>query len=150
MTRSLKAEELNDFLAPTLGYLVYQEQIIEFLHKFCGFTMGEADIVRRGFANLDRHISNLQSFGQSVIVCFNKYSSDTEEEINMVKEHCATLGIPFALNNAFAEGGNGAIELANLVVETIEKNPSGPLQFTYSDEQSICEKIESVAKKISD
>ena len=41
---------LNDFLAPTLGYLVYQEQIIEFLHKFCGYTMGEADIVRRGFA----------------------------------------------------------------------------------------------------
>jgi DNA polymerase-3 subunit alpha len=42
--------ELNKFLAPTLGYLVYQEQIIEFLHKFCGFTMGEADVVRRGFA----------------------------------------------------------------------------------------------------
>ena len=41
---------LNDFLAPTLGYLVYQEQIIEFLHSFCGYTMGEADIVRRGFA----------------------------------------------------------------------------------------------------
>ena len=41
---------LNEFLAPTLGYLVYQEQIIEFLHNFCGYTMGEADIVRRGFA----------------------------------------------------------------------------------------------------
>jgi DNA polymerase-3 subunit alpha len=43
-------EALNEFLAPTLGYLVYQEQIIEFLHRFCGYTMGEADIVRRGFA----------------------------------------------------------------------------------------------------
>ena len=43
-------QALNEFLAPTLGYLVYQEQIIEFLHKFCGFTMGEADVVRRGFA----------------------------------------------------------------------------------------------------
>ena len=43
-------KELNEFLSPTLGYLVYQEQIIEFLHKFCGFTMGEGDIVRRGFA----------------------------------------------------------------------------------------------------
>ena len=43
-------EALNKFLAPTLGYLVYQEQIIEFLHSFCGYTMGEADIVRRGFA----------------------------------------------------------------------------------------------------
>ena len=108
----------------------------------------DAEGVRRGFANLDRHISNLQGFGQTVVVCFNKYASDTEEEINMVKEHCASLGVPFALNNAFAEGGAGAVDLANLVVETLENNPSGPLQFTYSDDQSICEKIESVARKI--
>ena len=108
----------------------------------------DAEGVRRGFANLDRHISNLQGFGQTVVVCFNKYASDTEEEINMVKEHCDSLGVPFALNNAFAEGGAGAVDLANLVVETIETNPSGPLQLTYSDDQSICEKIESVAKKI--
>ena len=108
----------------------------------------DAEGVRRGFANLDRHISNLQGFGQTVVVCFNKYATDTEEEINMVKEHCASLGVPFALNNAFAEGGAGAVDLANLVVETLENNPSGPLQFTYSNDQSICEKIESVAKKI--
>ena len=108
----------------------------------------DAEGVRKGFANLDKHINNLKSFGQTVIVCFNKYASDTEEEINMVKEHCAEMGVPFALNNAWAEGGAGAVDLANLVVETIESNPSGPLQFTYSDDQSICSKIESVAKKI--
>ena len=108
----------------------------------------DAEGVRKGFANLDKHIKNLQSFGQTVIVCFNKYASDTEEEIKMVKEHCASMGVPFALNNAWAEGGEGAVDLANLVVETIENNPSGPLQFTYSDDQSICSKIESVAKKI--
>ena len=108
----------------------------------------DAEGVRKGFANLDKHINNLKSFGQTVIVCFNKYASDTEEEINMVKEHCAEMGVPFALNNAWAEGGAGAVDLANLVVETIESNPSGPLQFTYSDDQSICCKIESVAKKI--
>ena len=108
----------------------------------------DAEGVRKGFANLDKHIRNLQSFGQTVIVCFNKYASDTEEEINMVKEHCASMGVPFALNNAWAEGGEGAVDLANLVVETIENNPSGPLQFTYSDDQNICSKIESVAKKI--
>ena len=108
----------------------------------------DADGVRRGFANLDRHIRNLQSFGQTVVVSFNKYASDTEEEINMVKEHCAEMGVPFALNNAWAEGGNGAIELAELVVNTIENNPSGPLKFTYSDDQSIKEKIEAVAKNI--
>ena len=108
----------------------------------------DAEGVRRGFANLDKHIRNLQSFGQTVIVCFNKYASDTEEEIRMVKEHCAELGVPFALNNAWAEGGAGAVDLANLVVETIDTRPSGPLQFTYSDQMSICEKISAVAQKI--
>ena len=108
----------------------------------------DAEGVRRGFANLDRHIKNLQGFGQTVVVCFNKYASDTEEEIQMVKEHCAEFGVPFALNNAWAEGGAGAVDLANLVAETIENRPSGPLQFTYSDDMSICEKISAVAKKI--
>ena len=108
----------------------------------------DAEGVKKGFANLDRHIRNLQSFGQTVIVCFNKFSSDTEEEINLVREHCAEMGVSFALNNAWAEGGEGAIDLANLVVETIEKKPSGPLQFTYSDDMSIKSKVEAVAKNL--
>ena len=108
----------------------------------------DAEGVVKGFANLDRHIRNLQGFGQSVVVCFNKYASDTEEEIALVREHCAEMGVAFALNNAFAEGGEGAVELADLVVKTIENNPSGPLQFTYGDDDSIAEKIEKVAKGI--
>ena len=108
----------------------------------------DAEGVKKGFANLDRHIKNLQGFGQSVVVCFNKFSSDTEEEINLVREHCAEMGVPFALNNAWAEGGEGAKDLANLVVETIENKPSGPLQFTYSDDMTLKEKVETVAKKL--
>jgi formate--tetrahydrofolate ligase len=108
----------------------------------------DAEGVKRGFANLDRHIQNLKDFGQSVVVSFNKYASDTEEEINLVKEHCAQLGVPFALNNAWAEGGEGAKELAQLVVDTIENNPSGPVKFTYSDDQCITEKIETIAKSL--
>lgn len=104
--------------------------------------------VRKGFANLDRHLRNIQGFGQSVIVCFNRYASDPDREIDMVRRHCAELGVPFALNNAFAEGGAGAVELAELVVETIESTPSGPLKLTYEDSQTIEEKIEAVAKGI--
>lgn len=104
--------------------------------------------LRRGFANLDRHISNLQAFGQTVVVCFNRYSSDTEEEIDIVREHCAQAGVGFAVNNAFCEGGKGAEELARLVVETVENHPSGPLRYTYEDDQSIESKIESIAKNI--
>lgn len=108
----------------------------------------DAEGVRKGFANLDRHIRNLKSFGQTVVVCFNKYASDTEDEIGMVREHCREMGVPFALNNAFAEGGEGAVDLAHLVVETIENNPSGDLRFTYDDNLTIKEKICSVAKNI--
>lgn len=104
--------------------------------------------LRRGFANLDWHIRNLQAFGQTVVVCFNRYSSDTEEEIDIVREHCAQAGVGFAVNNAFCEGGKGAEELARLVVETVENHPSGPLSYTYEDDQSIESKIESIAKNI--
>lgn len=104
--------------------------------------------VRKGFANLDRHLRNIQGFGQSVIVCFNRYASDPDREIDMVRRHCAELGVPFALNNAFAEGSAGAVELAELVVDTIESNPSGPLKLTYEDSQTIEDKIEAVAKGI--
>lgn len=108
----------------------------------------DAEGVRKGFANLDRHIGNLRSFGQTVLVCFNRYASDTEEEIAMVREHCNELNVPFAMNNAFAEGGEGAKEFAQLVVDTIGTNPSGDLKLTYKDSDSIKEKISSVARNI--
>lgn len=104
--------------------------------------------VQKGFANLDRHIENLRSFGQTVLVCFNKYSFDTDEEIALVRQHCAEIGVPFALNNAFTQGGEGAVELAELVVKTIEEQPSKPLQFQYPDELPLKAKVEAVAKNI--
>ena len=104
--------------------------------------------VRKGFANLDRHIENLRKFGQTVLVCFNKYGDDRDNEIEMVREHCAALGVPFALNDAFMRGGEGAVELAELVVKTIEEAPSRPLEFIYPDGDSIEEKIRKVAREI--
>lgn len=107
-----------------------------------------AEGLTRGFRNLDKHVRNLQKFGQTVVVCFNRYAFDTDEEMALVRKHCDELGIGFAENNAFCEGGNGAIELAQLVVDTIEKQPSQPLKFMYEDNQSIKEKVEAVAKNI--
>lgn len=107
-----------------------------------------AEGLTRGFLNLDKHVRNLQKFGQTVVVCFNRYAFDTDEEMALVRKHCDELGVGFAENNAFREGGNGAIELAQLVVDTIEKNPSQPLKFMYEDNQSIKEKVEAVAKNI--
>ena len=107
-----------------------------------------AEGLTRGFLNLDKHVRNLQNFGQTVVVCFNRYAFDTDEEMALVRKHCDELGVGFAENNAFCEGGNGAIELAQLVVDTIEKKPSQPLKFMYEDNQSIKEKVEAVAKNI--
>jgi len=104
--------------------------------------------VRKGLTNLDRHIENLRSFGQTVIVAFNRFATDTDEEIEVVRAHCASLGIGFAVNTAFAEGGAGALELAQLVVDTIDREPSKPLTFTYPLEASIEEKAQLLAQKI--
>lgn len=101
-----------------------------------------------GLANLEKHIENVQSFGQTVIVGFNRYSSDTDKEIEIVKKFCENKNIGFAVNNAFIEGGKGAEELAELVVKTIDEKPSGELNFVYTDEHSISEKIVKVARKI--
>ena len=107
-----------------------------------------AEGLQKGFANLDRHIANLQKFGQTVLVCFNRFASDTEEEIAMVMEHCAEKGVRCVINNAYVEGSAGAVELAEAAVELIENQPSAPLQYAYELEDSIKEKIEKVAKKI--
>lgn len=110
----------------------------------------DADGLKRGLANLDRHVKNLQSFGQSVVVVFNHFASDTDEEMKMLKQHCEeNLGVPFTINHAYADGGKGAEEMARLVVRTIEERPSEkPLRFTYDDSDTLEEKITKVARNI--
>ena len=104
--------------------------------------------LKNGFANLDKHIENMKSFGQQVIVTFNRFATDTDEEIALVAEHCKEKGVGFAMNNVFSEGGEGGTELARLVVDTIENHPSAPLQYTYDLNDPIRTKVQKVAKKI--
>ena len=104
--------------------------------------------LKNGLQNLDKHIENIKLFGQSVIVTFNRFASDTDEEIALVAEHCREMGVGFCMNNVFADGGKGGEELARLVVETIEKTPSEPLKYIYENEDSVRTKIDKVAKQI--
>lgn len=104
--------------------------------------------LKRGFANLDKHVSNMQSYGQSVIVTFNRYATDTDEEMALVREHCKEIGVGFAENNVFAEGGKGGEELARLLVDTVENNPSKPLHFCYEDSEDVRQKIWKVCRNI--
>ena len=81
--------------------------------------------LKRGFANLDKHVKNMQSFGQTVIVAFNKFTGDSAEEIQALKEHCfEVLKVKCVVNDAYMEGSVGAAELARKVVEEIKNNPS--------------------------
>ena len=106
--------------------------------------------LRRGLANLDRHVENLRGFGQSVVVVFNLFADDTPEEMELLRHHCEEeLGVPFAINRSYAQGGSGAEEMARVLVDTVENHPSEPqLHFTYADDDPLREKIEKVARTI--
>ncbi len=104
--------------------------------------------LKNGFWNLDKHIQNMKSFGQNVVVAFNKFSTDTEAEIELIKEYCSAIGVKFAINEAFAAGGEGAIALANVVADEIQNNPSSALKYTYNEEDTVQQKIEKIARSI--
>ena len=104
--------------------------------------------LKKGFENLDKHIRNMQAFGQTVVVCFNRYATDVDSEIELCREHCENVGIGFAVNNAFSEGGKGAVELAELVVDTIANRPSRPVVFSYTDRDNIETKAEKVVRQV--
>jgi len=107
-----------------------------------------AAVIEKGFANLDRHISNLQHMGQHVIVTLNRFERDTAEEIAQVRSHCEQMGVAFAANEAFMKGGEGCLELAQAVVDVVEKNPAEAVDFTYNESDSLEDKIEKVCRKV--
>jgi formate--tetrahydrofolate ligase len=106
------------------------------------------EALEQGIVNLARHIENLQGLGQSVIVSLNKFHFDVQDEIDWLRTYCESKGCAFAVNEAFAKGGEGAVELANKIVHTVENNPSKPVQFTYELNDPTDKKIELIATKI--
>lgn len=137
-------------LSPKLTILVATTQALKMHGDVAIEDIKKENIegLKKGLLNLDKHIDNMKSFGQTVLVALNKYAFDTDKELELVKQHCEDKGVGFSLNESFLLGGDGAIDLAKTVVEMIDKRPSAPLQFTYKDSDSIEEKIEKVTKKI--
>ena len=137
-------------IAPVLSVLVVTTQALK-MHggvSVKDIKQPNAEGLEKGFENMDKHIENLKSFGQNVLVAFNKYSFDTEDEIDMLRQHCEAQGVGFAVNDAFTKGGEGAVELAHKAVEMIDAEASKPIHFTYKDTDSIERKIEKIATKI--
>ena len=104
--------------------------------------------LKEGLKNLNRHINNMQGFGQPVIVTLNRHDTDLEEEIDVVRRNCEDLGVGFAVNEAFLRGGDGAVELAQKVVDTIDSIQPLPIHYTYPENDTIEGKIEKVCKRI--
>ena len=127
--------------------------------KYHGMGMWPADLdavkeagveeLEAGFANLDKHVENLQKFGVPVVVALNRFPDDTDEEVQTVLDHCREdLGVRIAESNVFAEGGEGGVDLAEHVIEAADEGDEDDFDHLYADEDSIKEKIETVATEV--
>lgn len=104
------------------------------------------EALRNGAVNLEAHIENLRKYGLPIVVAINRFGTDTEAELDTVRQVCEKAGADFALSDVFSAGGEGGIELANKVVAACEK-PSN-FKLLYDDNTSIIEKITIIAKEI--
>jgi len=105
------------------------------------------DALKKGIVNLEKHIENLQKYKVPVVVTLNRFITDSPAELAFVKEFCEARGAEFALSDVWEKGGEGGIELANKVLETLETKESF-FEPIYKDELSLKEKIETIAKEI--
>lgn len=112
------------------------------------FDTENATALARGIDNLRAHISNLKGFGVPVVVAINKFITDTDAEINYIKNICFECGAQVELCEAWAYGGEGAIDLANAVVKAIDEGMDTKLKYTYKDDDCVVTKINAVAKNI--
>lgn len=137
-------------IQPVLSVLVLTSQSLKLHGGVDEKLIKELNIegIKNGLKNAQRHIDGLKSFGQSVVVAFNKFSFDNEQEIDYIRSWCKENTIEFAINDGFAKGGEGAVELANKVIDVIENNPSKELRNTYELSDSIEEKLLKVVKTI--
>ena len=104
------------------------------------------EALRAGSVNLEAHIDNLQKYGLPVVVAINRFGTDTDAELDVIREICEKKGVDFALSEVFAKGSEGGIELAEKVVAACEKKSD--FKFMYDDDMSIKDKINAIATKI--
>ncbi len=107
----------------------------------------DLDAVSAGIENLEKHIENMKKFGLPLVVAINRFPDDTEAELELVRERCEKMGINVALSEVFARGGEGGEELAEEVLNILEKGEAD-FDFLYDLEDSIEEKIETIATEI--
>ena len=106
------------------------------------------EALRNGLPNLERHINNIKKFGLEITVAINHFITDTDKEVKIIEEHCSKLGVKAIVCMHWAKGGEGTKELANHVVELCQKAKKENFKLLYSNDVSLWQKIETIAKEI--
>ena len=107
----------------------------------------EIEILKSGLCNLDAHVKNMKKYLNKVMVCLNKFTLDTDEEIECIREYCLANDVEFAINDCWKYGSEGGIELANKIVKLLESEETS-FKLLYNDEDSIVDKIRKVSMEI--
>lgn len=105
------------------------------------------EALKNGITNLEKQIENIKKYNVPVVVAINKFVTDSDEEVNFIKEYCDKLGVKVALSDVWAKGGEGGVELGEVVCDILENEESN-FKPIYEIEYSIEEKINTIAKEI--
>ena len=105
------------------------------------------EALSKGIVNLEKQIENMQKYNVPVVVAINKFLTDSEEEVEFIKDFCGKLGVKVALSDVWAKGGEGGLELANIVNDVLENEESN-FEVLYDEKQSIKDKVLTIAREI--
>lgn len=105
------------------------------------------EALRKGLCNLDAHIENLKHFGPEIVVSLNHFATDTDEEIEIIRNRCAEKGVRFAVCDGFSKGGEGAVELARAVMQAAA-GETKPLHYSYEPDDDVLTKLEKLAVNV--
>lgn len=136
-------------LKPDAAVLVATVRALKMHGGVSKSDLGREDLnaLRKGFANLEKQIENIGKFGVPVVVAINRFPTDTDAELELVAKRCEELGVPAALSDVWAKGGEGGIELAQKVLVVLEKGKAD-FKFLYEDEMGLKDKIAAIAREI--
>jgi formate--tetrahydrofolate ligase len=136
-------------IVPSLSVLVITTQSLKLHGEVALAKIKEPNTagLLKGMRNVERHVGILRSFAQKVLIVLNKFNNDMDEEVAAIKQWCAEQDIPFAINDAYARGGEGAEEAARMMVELTKDEPA-PINHTYDMADDIETKIRKVAGRI--
>ncbi len=136
-------------LKPSAVVIVATVRALKYNGGVAKANLGEenVDALKKGIVNLGKHIENIGKFGVPVVVAINRFMSDTDAELATIEDYCKSLGAEFALCEVFAKGGEGGVELAQMLIDTINEKESNYAPI-YDVKLPIKEKIETIVKEI--